>query len=201
MNDFQLQIESLIFASQHPITVAEIKSAIDETYALKSDVNDIQENIDSIIEKYNAPSYPFEVLKIAEGYNFFTKSEYHSVIGSHLKNQTKKKLSRAALETLSIIAYKQPLTKGEMEKIRGVSSDYSVQKLLEKELVEVAGRSDGPGKPLLYKTSRKFMDYFGLSSLSELPKLKEFRETENQIGTPASIDEPINQQPASEKEI
>jgi segregation and condensation protein B len=103
----------------------------------------------------------------------------------------KKRLSRSALETLSIIAYKQPVTKSELERIRGVNCDYAIQKLLEKELVAIQGRSDGPGRPLLYGTSDKFMDYFGLKSLDDLPKPKEFREPSNQIGEQAPIEEPI----------
>jgi len=108
-----------------------------------------------------------------------------------LRQTTKKRLSRAAMETLSIIAYKQPVTKSEMEKIRGVSCDYAVQKLLEKELVDIKGRSDGPGKPLLYGTSEKFMDYFGLKNLGELPKPKDFKEPDSEIGEKAPIEEVV----------
>jgi len=102
-----------------------------------------------------------------------TKAAYHETIGNHIKLENRKNLSKAAMETLSIIAYKQPIVKSEMEVIRGVSCDYSVQKLLEKELVEIVGRSEGPGRPLLYGTSDKFMDHFGLKSIADLPKLKD----------------------------
>jgi segregation and condensation protein B len=95
------------------------------------------------------------------------------------------------METLAIIAYKQPMSKTDVERIRGVNSDYTFQKLLEKELIVISGRSDAPGRPLLYSTSDKFMDYLGLKSLADLPKLKDFQMTENEIGTPtAMIDEP-----------
>ena len=106
-----------------------------------------------------------------------------------LRQTTRKRLSRSALETLSIVAYKQPVSKPELEKIRGVSCDYAIQKLLEKELVMIVGRSDGPGKPLLYATSAKFMDYFGLKSIEDLPQPKEFQEPDNTIGEMASDDE------------
>jgi len=91
---------------------------------------------------------------------------------------SKKKLSRASLETLAIIAYRQPVTKAEIEFIRGVASDYAVQKLLERNLVSIAGRADAPGKPLLYATSPYFMQFFGLNDPSELPKLKDFELSE-----------------------
>lgn len=127
--------------------------------------------------------------KIAGGYQFLTKPSYYNVISEHLKLENKKKLSRAMMETLSIIAYKQPVIKSEIEHIRGVSSDYTIQKLLEKELVEIGGRSDTPGRPLLYRTSGKFMNYFGLNDLNDLPKLKEFATDENQIGEQAPLEE------------
>nr|HAD51544.1 SMC-Scp complex subunit ScpB [Algoriphagus sp.] len=92
------------------------------------------------------------------------------------------RLSTAQMETLSIIAYKQPVTKGEIEQIRGVNCDYSVQKLLEKELVEIKGKSDQIGRPLIYGTSPKFMEYFGINSIQELPQPKDFSQPDNQIG-------------------
>ena len=98
------------------------------------------------------------------------------------KQKIKKRLSTSALETLSIIAYKQPVTKPEIEKIRGVNCDYAVQKLLEKELIVMAGKSELPGRPVLYATSRRFMDYFGINNLSQLPDLKEMNPEENVIG-------------------
>jgi segregation and condensation protein B len=98
-------------------------------------------------------------------------------------------LSQAALETLAIVAYKQPVSKSEVEQIRGVNCDYALQKLLEKELVMIAGRSDGPGRPLLYATSDKFMDYLGIRTLSDLPKPKDFKEVENMVGEVPAMEE------------
>ena len=109
----------------------------------------------------------------------------------HLKLKSKKSLSRAALETISIIAYKQPLSKLEIEQIRGVNSDYAVSKLLEKELIAITGRSDKPGRPLLYGTSAKFMDYFGINSINDLPKLADFKPENNEIGEPVSIEDGV----------
>jgi segregation and condensation protein B len=118
-----------------------------------------------------------------------TKKDYHDTIGTLLKQKTKKRLTKAALETLAIVAYRQPMTKVEVEQIRGVNSDYSIQKLLEKELVTIVGRSEKPGRPLLYATSPKFMDYFGIQSLKDLPRVKDFQEEEvNEIGEPQDIE-------------
>lgn len=134
---------------------------------------EIERHIDTLTEKYNAEEYSFGIRKISGGFAFMTKGAYHELNGQVLKRQNNKKLTRTALETISIIAYKQPITKGEIEAIRGVSSDYSIQKLMEKELIEITGRSEALGRPLLYATSDKFMNHFGLNSIEDLPKLKE----------------------------
>ena len=108
------------------------------------------------------------------GWQFLTKKDYHKTIAQLNGDKFLKKLSAAAMETLAIIAYKQPVTKGEIESIRGVSADYAVQKLLEKELIIITGRNEKlPGHPLVYSTSKNFMDYFGINSAEELPKIKE----------------------------
>jgi segregation and condensation protein B len=111
-----------------------------------------------------------------------SKPAYQSSIGILLKQQSKKRLSNSALETLSIIAYKQPVTKSQIEQIRGVNCDYTTQKLLEKELIEILGKADSIGRPLLYGTSAKFMEYFGINDLSELPTPKDFSSEDNTIG-------------------
>ncbi|HEY1164466.1 MAG TPA: SMC-Scp complex subunit ScpB [Chitinophaga sp.] len=127
----------------------------------------------------NAEFYAFEVRESGGGYQFLTKKDYYQTVAQLNGEKFLKRLSTAALETLAIIAYKQPISKGEIEHIRGVSSDYSIQKLLEKELIVISGRSEElPGKPLLYTTSKAFMDYFGLNSPADLPKLKEVFDEE-----------------------
>lgn len=156
---------------------------------------DVDEAITQIQVKYEDEKYPFQVIKTGGGYQFLTKPAYQASIGILLKQQSKKRLSTSALETLSIIAYKQPVTKSEMEQIRGVNCDYSVQKLLEKELVEIKGKSESIGRPLLYGTSEKFMDYFGINDLKDLPTPKDFATEENEIGnqmegTPPEISTP-----------
>lgn len=144
---------------------------------------DILESIDKLSKKFEGDNYSFSLVHAGGGYQFLTKPAYQSSIGILLKQQSKKRLSNSALETLAIIAYKQPITKGEIEQIRGVNCDYTVHKLLEKELLEVKGKSDAVGRPILYGTSRKFMDYFGINDLKELPTPKDFKAEDNSIGT------------------
>ncbi len=143
---------------------------------------DIEKGITSIIKRYESEEYAFGVYKMAGGYQFLTKPAYQASIGILLKQQSKKRLSTSALETLSIIAYKQPITKSEAEQIRGVNCDYAIQKLLDKELVEIKGKAETVGRPLLYGTNDKFMDYFGIDDLKDLPTPKDFKTEENQIG-------------------
>jgi segregation and condensation protein B len=170
-------IEALIFASDKPLTSMEITELINNAFGFmeeKLTLEQVQTGIDGIIEKYGSEFYPFEVRESGGGWQFLTKKDYHKTVGQLNGDKFLKRLSSAALETLSIIAYKQPITKGEIEAIRGVSSDYSIQKLLEKELIVITGRNENmPGKPLVYSTSKTFMDYFGINSADDLPKLKE----------------------------
>jgi len=184
-------IESLIFVSEYPLKVNEIKTVLEASLEQSFKKAEIESSIARIQERFQQNNSALEVVKIANGYQFMTKAIYHNTVGSLLKQINKKKLSKAALETLAIIAYKQPVTKPELEQIRGVNCDYVVQKLLEKELISLSGRSDGPGRALLYVTSLKFMEYFGLESIKDLPDLREFKEIDNSIGEPAPIEEPI----------
>lgn len=175
-------IEALIFASDKPLTSMEITELINNAFGFmeeKLTLEQIQTSLDGIIEKYASEFYPFEVRESGGGWQFLTKKDFHKTVAQLNGEKFLKRLSSAALETLAIIAYKQPITKGEIESIRGVSSDYSIQKLLEKELIVITGRNeDMPGKPLVYSTSKTFMDYFGINSAADLPKLKEiFAET------------------------
>ncbi|HAY70976.1 MAG TPA: SMC-Scp complex subunit ScpB [Saprospirales bacterium] len=182
MDQLERYIESLIFAADQAITEQEISDALFKLFESRLQVSDIQKAIARLMEKYATDDFAFELVEISNGFQFMTKGAYHHVVSEYLKQLSKKRLSGAALETLSIIAYKQPVTKPVIEQIRGVSSDYSIQKLLEKNLIEIQGRDDGPGKPLLYATSARFMDYFGLRSMKDLPILKDFKEVENQVG-------------------
>lgn len=143
---------------------------------------DIDEALESLQEKYEKENFSFAITKVGGGYQFLTKPAYQASIGILLKQKSKKRLSTSALETLAIIAYRQPITKSEAEQIRGVNCDYAIQKLLEKELVEIKGKAETVGRPLLYGTNDKFMEYFGINDLKELPTPKDFSKAENEIG-------------------
>ena len=181
------QIEAMIFVAEQNITNEEIQSSLKAAYGWEVSKKEIQEVLQTLKEQYSSEDHSFELVEIAEGYQFLTKKEFHTAVNTLLQIKARKRLSTAALETLAIIAYKQPLSKSEMEHIRGVSCDYSIQKLLEKELIVIEGKSDSPGKPLLYGTSKNFMDHFGLKSVKDLPKLKDLHIAENEIGMPADL--------------
>jgi segregation and condensation protein B len=168
-------IEALIFASEKPLTSLEITELLNTAFTDEKIVLDqVETAMEGITEKYNSEFYSFEVKQVGGGWQFLTKKEFHKTVAQLNGEKFLKRLSTASLETLAIIAYKQPVTKGEIEAIRGVSSDYAVQKLLEKELVLISGRNEKmPGHPLVYSTSRNFMDYFGINSADDLPKIRE----------------------------
>lgn len=180
-------IEGLIFASEQAVTIADIQQTLKEAFLVKIKAEEIDGSIRALQEKYQDPSFAIEIVEINEGFQFMSKGAYHKIIGTLLKLQSNKKLSKSALETLSIIAYKQPVSKSDMEAIRGVNCDYTVQKLLEKELIEILGRAEGPGRPLLYGTSERFMNYFGIKSIKDLPKLKDVESDADAIGEPEEI--------------
>ena len=177
LSDLIPHIESLIFASDKPLTAMEMTELLNNAFGFMDDkltLDHIQTGIDGIVDKYRSEFYPFEVRESGGGWQFLSKKAYHKTIAQLNGEKFLKRLSVAALETLAIVAYKQPITKGEIESIRGVNSDYSIQKLLEKELIVIMGRNeDMPGKPLIYATSKTFMDYFGINQTADLPRLRE----------------------------
>src|SRR5687767_6901034 len=170
-------IEALIFASEKPLTPLDVVELINNAFGFMEEritLDQVESAMEGIREKYNSEFYPFEVRESGGGWQFLTKKDFHKTIAQLNGEKFLKRLSTAALETLAIIAYKQPITKGEIEAIRGVNSDYSVQKLLEKELIVISGRNEKlPGHPLVYATSKTFMDYFGINSPEDLPKIRE----------------------------
>lgn len=183
-------VEALIFASEKPVTPKEIKAALQETFQWELSDEDFTKAIDAIRDRYLADSFSFQLTMTGGGYEFMTKKDYAPLINTFLNQKAKKRLTRAALETLSIIAYKQPVSKAEIEQIRGVNCDYAVQKLLEKELIVISGRAESVGHPLTYATSEQFMDYFGINSPADLPKLREIEAGhENEIGPSPEIEE------------
>lgn len=193
MNIEQLMphIEALVFASERPITQMELADLLGQTFDEPIEAERIGACIEAIREKYDAEYYPFGLRDIGGGYQFLTKKEFHKTVLQLNGDKHIKKLSVAAMETLAIIAYKQPIAKSEIEFIRGVSVDYSIQKLLEKELIVIAGRNeDAVGKPLVYATSKNFMDYLGINTPADLPALKDILNIEIVVPTDASEAEP-----------
>lgn len=178
-------IEALIFATEKSINVEEIRQVLDDFLTKKLNSDQVQTLVDKIRNKYASVDLAVELVYINGGYQFLTKKEYYPVISQLQIQRSKKKLSQAAMETLAIIAYKQPITKLDIEQIRGVNCDYTVQKLLEKELITIMGKADSVGKPILYGTSEIFMDYFGINSTTDLPELVDLQTESNVIGKPA----------------
>ncbi len=170
-------IEALVFASDKALNANDITELINNAFGFLEEritLEQIEAALEGIQEKYSTEFYPFELKQSGGGWQFLTKPTFHTTIAQLNGDKFLKRLSNAALESLAIIAYKQPITKGEVEAIRGVNSDYSIQKLLVKELIVISGRNELlPGKPLVYSTSRNFMDYFGINSTEDLPKIKE----------------------------
>ena len=189
MDFLQNHIEALIFCSPNPIKVVDIKGCLSEMFGADVPEEDIVGAIQRIDEKFQAEEYSFQLFKAAGGYQFLTKPAYQASIAILLKQQSKKRLSTSAMETLSIIAYKQPISKTEIENIRGVNCDYAVQKLLDKSLIEITGKAETIGRPMLYGTTQKFMEYFGISDLVELPTPKDFTNEVNTIGESVDIKE------------
>lgn len=179
-------VEALIFASEAPLrkeAIAEIFQN-EEFEGIPFDEEILDAALEQIREKLSAEQSVFELRQIDGGYQLYTKRKFYRYVrhAAVLKNQ--KRLSRAALETLSIIAYKQPITKTEIEFIRGVNCDYTVRGLLDKNLIDILGRADAPGRPLLYGSSSYFMEYFGINDISELPKLAEIKADEEEFQAP-----------------
>src|SRR6185312_869284 len=175
-------IEALIFATDKPLATNELVELVNNAMGFIEDratTEQVEAAINAIKEKYDSEFYSFGLIESGGGWQFLTKQEYHKTIAQLNGDKFLKKLSVASIETLSIIAYKQPVTKSEIELIRGVNCDYAVQKLLEKELIVISGRKeDAVGKPLIYATSKSFMDYFGINSPEDLPRIKELLNQE-----------------------
>ncbi len=165
-------VEALLFATDEPLPLPKIKAILPD----KIDVRKIKAAIDDINRRLSAEHHPYEIVEVAGGYQFRTVQYYHPWVRQLFREKVSRRLSQSALETLAIIAYKQPLTKAEIESIRGVMVDGAMKTLLERRLIRIAGRSEKPGRPLLYETTKDFLRYFGLKHIEDLPKLEEFEQ-------------------------
>lgn len=163
--------EALIFASDTPLSIGQIRECIGDI-----SVDVVEESINGLVEEYTNVNRAFLLKKVAGGYQFATKPEYYKWIKHLYEGRIQTRLSRAALETLAILAFKQPVTKVEVASIRGVNSDGVIKNLLMRKLINIMGRAAGPGRPLLYGTTPEFLRYFGINSIEDLPKPKEIEE-------------------------
>ena len=163
-------IEALLFANAMPINQAQLNQVFD------SSVPSLKESVERLNDFYLANERPYSINSIAGGYQLVTNPNYDIWIRRLLGKSNKLTLSSAALDTLAIIAYKQPIVRYDIEAIRGVDSSGVIKTLLTRNLIMIKGRADGPGRPLLYSTTKMFLDHFGLNRLSDMPKLKEVSE-------------------------
>ncbi len=201
MENIHQHIEAIVFSSESAVTIPEIAETLHKVFPeTLLDHATIEQMLNDIATKFSSDIYAFELRVIGGGYQFFTKAVFHQTVAALIGQKDKKRLSTSAIETLSIIAYRGPVSKSDCENIRGVNCDYSVEKLLEKELIEVAGRrEDQPGKPVIYRVTSTFLDYFGINSTNELPKLKDVLPTpdDNMVGTQPEL---ISDLPQTEQE-
>lgn len=162
-------IEALLFASEKPLTFEQIKDALDNI-----GTDEIRKNIEELRDEYEKTNRGIRIVEIAGGFQMITAPVFVSFLKKLYKKQRPEKLSLPALETLAIVAYKQPVTRREIEAIRNVNVDGMIKGLLDKALIRVTGRKKAPGRPKVYGTTRQFLEHFGLRSLDELPKIEEF---------------------------
>lgn len=171
LNEIRKIVEALVFASDSPITESRIKNIVSELDSVQ-----IVTIIDELNAEYDRNEHAFKIVRLAGGFQFVTRTDYANYIKQYYKGRAKSKLSRAALETLAIIAFKQPISRPEIDSIRGVNSDGVVKNLLERNLIYISGRSEHIGRALLYSTTAEFLQYFGINEIADLPKPKEIEE-------------------------
>lgn len=181
-------LEALLFAAPEPLGLKELKEAFGEDRAAE-----VEASLEGLLEDYRRPGRGLRIEKVAGGYRVTTRPEMADVLREFVKRRNRTRLSRAALETLAVVAYRQPVTAPEIEEIRGVNPSSILKSLLEKRFVRIAGRKKVVGSPFLYQTTPEFLEHFGLNSVEDLPSLEEFASLLDEAPRPASS------APASEK--
>jgi len=171
LTDAKSIIESVIFAADEPVSVDQLTNLLEEL-----DKGVVLQLIQELQQEYDASKHGFQMVEVANGFRIYTRSEYAHWIRKFYTTQISTRLSVSALETLAIIAYKQPSTRAEIEEIRGVNSDSVIRTLLERNLIKITGRKQAPGKPMIYGTTNEFLIHFGLRDLSELPSIDEIEK-------------------------
>ncbi|MEA3369689.1 MAG: SMC-Scp complex subunit ScpB [Candidatus Ratteibacteria bacterium] len=169
-------IEALLFASSKPLSIRQIKEVLDKT-----DVQIIRQAVVKLQEEYKGDGRNFQIIEVGGGFRITTLPRFAPWLKKLFSAQKKNIISRQALETLAIIAYKQPITRAEIEAVRGVNADGVTHSLLEKRLIQVVGRKPVPGRPLIYRTTNRFLDSFGLKALADLPEIEELKEVEEDV--------------------
>jgi segregation and condensation protein B len=171
MEELRRIIEALLFAAPEPLTMSRIKSIVPGT-----ETQDIADSIGELAREYEGDARAFQIVEVANGWQITSKPDYAIWVDKLFESRGRAKLSRAALETLAVVAYKQPVVRSMIESIRGVSVDSVLRTLMERDLVRIVGRADGPGRPLLFGTTKEFLLRFGISRISDLPKIDEIEE-------------------------
>jgi segregation and condensation protein B len=175
-------IQSIIFTAPEPISIEEITDVLNTKETDVHSLEKVQEYLIQIKKRFEDKSFGFELIETALGFSFASKKENYPFIAKYIESNQTKKLSKSALETVSIIAFNPNSTKLDIEQIRGVSADYAIDKLLEKELIQISGKRDTAGNPITYSITPKFLDYFGIKSLDELPSFQSLVKEVNEIG-------------------
>jgi segregation and condensation protein B len=178
-------LEAILFVSGEPMSLEGLSEVLEG-----AEPDRIRQALEHLRRNYESAGRGLRIVEVAGGYQIATRSECAPWIRSLEKIKTATRLSRSGLETLAIVAYKQPVTRGEIEAIRGVDSAYVLKTLLERRIVKIAGRREGLGRPILYATTREFLQYFGLKDLAELPALKEFKDVAETLPEHEPIHEP-----------
>ena len=186
-NNLKSAVEALIFASEKPVTVEQIKKALGNLDGVT-----INKIVDDLKNEYNSSNRGMRIIDIAGGFQMITAATYAPFLKKLFKNRYNERLSKPALESLAIIAYKQPLTKSEIESLRNVNVDGVMKSLMDKNLIRICGRKKVPGRPFVFGTTREFLEHFGLKSLQDLPKMEDFTVLAQAKEEQAEI-EPISQ--------
>ncbi|MDR1087456.1 MAG: SMC-Scp complex subunit ScpB [Endomicrobium sp.] len=191
-------LEALLFVSERPLSLKELKDIVKADF---SDISNLENILNELKEEYAVLNKPYEIKFVANGWTFATKPEYSPWIKKLLKEKTVLKLSPSALETLAMIAYKQPVTRAEIDEIRGVESSGVIDTLIEKKLIKIVGRKEVLGKPLLYGTTQDFLKHFGLAHLSELPLIEDTPKEMQQTYDIPELELPFNTEKIEENNI
>lgn len=183
MPEWSAVLEAMLFAADAPLSAADLATMLAQRKDPEGAPSEaeISSMLPQIQAKYDALNLPFSLMPIAGGWQWLTRPAYAPYVRLTAAARDQKKLSRAALETLAIIAYKQPVTKAEIEFIRGVNCDYAVNRLLDRQLIEPAGRASLPGRPLLYRTTTVLLEHFGLNAAEDLPRLSDLKNDEEAV--------------------